>query len=287
MTVGRITNLSKKESIYTKVQSIGSLWLRLVRLALQSHILAFARRQEREFIERRRLKNLKDRDFGFDGTANPVTQLYPDQRVNAVLRQWQLGIDVRQRDVEDVRQLSAKGGHEQLRGRIDARRRRESLDKCGSGGLAIGRCSIAGADRARNPQRAKATVVPQGGLGGEEVEVGPDDDLAVRKGTSQRVSDTGFDESEHGFDADGVEAKVFDTCTEAFVAACFSFCHDADGAYSTQVDRDGWLAICRALTGESVLEGITGSVVGLRHVAGYTDDRGQHDEEGQVGKVFV
>ena len=233
------------------------------------------------------MKNLKDRDLGFDGTANSVAQLDPDKRVNAVPRQWQLGIDVRQRDVEDVRQLSAKGVHEQIRGRIDASRRRESLDKCGRGELAIGRCSSVEADLARNSQRAKATVVPHGGLGGEGVEVRPDDDLAVREGTSQRVSDAAFDDSEHGFDVDGAEADVFDTRTEAFVAACFSFCHVADGAYSAQVDSDGWLAICRAVASESVLEGITCSIVGLRHVACYTGDRGQHDEEGQVGKVFV
>lgn len=103
---------------------------------------------------------------------------------------------------------------------------------------------------------------------------------AVGEGSAQRVSTTGFDDSEPGFDVDGAEADVFDTCTEAFVAACFSFCHIADGAYSAQVDSDGWLAICRAMASESVLDGITGSVIGLRHVACYTGDRGQHDEEG-------
>lgn len=119
------------------------------------------------------------------------------------------------------------------------------------------------------------------------MEVGANDDLAVREGTSQRVSYAGLNDGENGFNVNRAEADVLDTRAEAFVPARLPFRHVSDGSYGAQIDGEGRLAHSRVMASEGVLEGITSRVVGLRHVPCCAGDRGQHDEERQVREVFV
>lgn len=116
-------------------------------------------------------------------------------------------------------QLHGQGVHEQPRGSLGDGCRGGSLDECNRGGLAIGGHGSAEAKLARDSQRAEATIIAHCRLGGEGVEVRPYGDLAARKEVSQRISNSGLDDSEHGFDVKKVEADVLDTCTEVLVAA--------------------------------------------------------------------